>query len=43
MEEAQQQGQQQAQQQEMQQKMQFALAAMNHGKVESSGKPPGGA
>lgn len=45
MEEAQQQGQQQAQQQEMQQKMQFALAAMNHSKVQSAGpqgaKPPG--
>jgi hypothetical protein len=40
MEEAQQQGQQQAQQQEMQQKMQFALAAMNHSKVE--GAKPGG-
>jgi hypothetical protein len=40
MEEAQQQAQQQAQAQEQQQKMEFALAAMNHGKVESAkGKP----
>lgn len=40
MEEAQQQAQQQAQAQEQQQKLTFAMAALNHGKVTSSGSTP---